>query len=118
MRRLLAPRGTFPHDLHVLGTPPAFVLSQDQTLQLKVDAVGNSPITCLLTNGVPSRSFKLVFCLARRIGTMADRHYHLVFKDRPRLAERFLYATTERESTPLPANLATLRFTRMARRIF
>ena len=24
-----------PFDLHVLGTPPAFVLSQDQTLQLK-----------------------------------------------------------------------------------
>src|SRR5690606_32781651 len=24
------------HDLHVLGTPPAFVLSQDQTLQKKV----------------------------------------------------------------------------------
>src|SRR5690606_1133732 len=23
----------FPHDLHVLSTPPAFVLSQDQTLQ-------------------------------------------------------------------------------------
>ena len=23
-----------PFDLHVLGTPPAFVLSQDQTLQL------------------------------------------------------------------------------------
>ena len=22
-----------PHDLHVLSTPPAFVLSQDQTLQ-------------------------------------------------------------------------------------
>ena len=26
---------TGPLDLHVLGTPPAFVLSQDQTLQLK-----------------------------------------------------------------------------------
>ena len=26
---------TFPLDLHVLGTPPAFVLSQDQTLQLR-----------------------------------------------------------------------------------
>jgi hypothetical protein len=26
---------TFSLDLHVLGTPPAFVLSQDQTLQLK-----------------------------------------------------------------------------------
>ena len=26
-----------PLDLHVLGTPPAFVLSQDQTLNLKVE---------------------------------------------------------------------------------
>src|SRR5690606_30639370 len=26
----------FSHDLHVLGTPPAFVLSQDQTLQFDV----------------------------------------------------------------------------------
>ena len=26
---------TFSFDLHVLGTPPAFVLSQDQTLQLR-----------------------------------------------------------------------------------
>ena len=25
---------TFSFDLHVLGTPPAFILSQDQTLQL------------------------------------------------------------------------------------
>ena len=30
--RRIAP--TFSHDLHVSGTPPAFVLSQDQTLQL------------------------------------------------------------------------------------
>ncbi len=28
------PKGAFSLDLHVLGTPPAFVLSQDQTLQL------------------------------------------------------------------------------------
>jgi hypothetical protein len=27
------PKGAFPLDLHVLSTPPAFVLSQDQTLQ-------------------------------------------------------------------------------------
>jgi hypothetical protein len=27
----------FALDLHVLGTPPAFVLSQDQTLQLKIE---------------------------------------------------------------------------------
>ena len=30
---LLAPEGTFAFDLHVLGMPPAFNLSQDQTLQ-------------------------------------------------------------------------------------
>ena len=30
----LTPKG--PLDLHVLGLPPAFVLSQDQTLRLKV----------------------------------------------------------------------------------
>ena len=29
------PKGALPYDLHVLGTPPAFVLSQDQTLQFK-----------------------------------------------------------------------------------
>ncbi len=34
------PKVTFSHDLHVLGTPPAFVLSQDQTLQFKPSRVG------------------------------------------------------------------------------
>jgi hypothetical protein len=29
------PKRAFPYDLHVLSTPPAFVLSQDQTLQTK-----------------------------------------------------------------------------------
>ena len=28
------PKVPFPHDLHVLSTPPAFALSQDQTLHL------------------------------------------------------------------------------------
>ena len=32
---LYSPLRAFPLDLHVLGTPPAFVLSQDQTLQLR-----------------------------------------------------------------------------------
>ena len=30
-----APKGFAPFDLHVLSTPPAFVLSQDQTLIFK-----------------------------------------------------------------------------------
>src|SRR5690606_18767356 len=32
VRRSSTPEGAFPLDLHVLSTPPAFVLSQDQTL--------------------------------------------------------------------------------------
>jgi hypothetical protein len=32
---LVYPEGALPLDLHVLSTPPAFVLSQDQTLQQK-----------------------------------------------------------------------------------
>ena len=35
----------FPFDLHVLGTPPAFILSQDQTLMLKV-------LSCQLLSGI------------------------------------------------------------------
>jgi hypothetical protein len=31
-----SPLRAFSLDLHVLGTPPAFVLSQDQTLQLSI----------------------------------------------------------------------------------
>ncbi len=31
------PEGALPLNLHVLGTPPAFILSQDQTLQLKAN---------------------------------------------------------------------------------
>src|SRR5262245_41274948 len=38
------PKPTFSFDLHVLGTPPAFVLSQDQTLQLIVDPASESPV--------------------------------------------------------------------------
>ena len=30
-----APKDTFPFDLHVLGTPPTFILSQDQTLRFQ-----------------------------------------------------------------------------------
>ena len=33
VRRSPEAEASFAHDLHVLGTPPAFILSQDQTLQ-------------------------------------------------------------------------------------
>ena len=35
VRRFLTPRGVFSLDLHVLATPPAFTLSQNQTLRTK-----------------------------------------------------------------------------------
>ncbi len=35
------PKGLEPFDLHVLAMPPAFNLSQDQTLQLKFDVSDN-----------------------------------------------------------------------------
>ena len=34
-RSTKSPKGSFALDLHVLGTPPTFVLSQDQTLQFE-----------------------------------------------------------------------------------
>jgi hypothetical protein len=34
---LYSPLRAFAYDLHVLSTPPAFVLSQDQTLQLDLE---------------------------------------------------------------------------------
>src|SRR5919199_1407611 len=39
---LLTPCGAFAFDLHVLGTPPALILSQDQTLMLNSLA----PVSC------------------------------------------------------------------------
>ena len=37
LKQLIASYSLSPLDLHVLGTPPAFVLSQDQTLELNPD---------------------------------------------------------------------------------
>jgi hypothetical protein len=38
VRRSSTPKRAFPLDLHVLSTPPAFVLSQDQTLHRKTQS--------------------------------------------------------------------------------
>ena len=42
VRRSSTPEGAFPLDLHVLSTPPAFVLSQDQTLHRKTNGQESS----------------------------------------------------------------------------
>ena len=45
VRRSCTPEGALPLDLHVLSTPPAFVLSQDQTLRRKTKPPRTSPKT-------------------------------------------------------------------------
>ena len=43
------PKPLAPFDLHVLGTPPAFVLSQDQTLEFNLQQIlSDLPLTSLL----------------------------------------------------------------------
>ena len=43
------PKPTFSYDLHVLGTPPAFVLSQDQTLKFLIlfKEISLPVVTCI-----------------------------------------------------------------------
>ena len=52
-----------PFDLHVLSAPPAFVLSQDQTLNLEFDS--SSP-----TFPFPGRSFACVFLVSHPESTV------------------------------------------------
>ena len=58
VRRSSTPEGAFPLDLHVLGTPPAFVLSQDQTLREQVVKTASS--TRVVTrSGIVGRSLTM-----------------------------------------------------------
>jgi hypothetical protein len=43
VRHSCTPERALPFDLHVLSTPPAFVLSQDQTLQTKLNKCSEKP---------------------------------------------------------------------------
>ena len=77
-----------PFDLHVLGTPPAFILSQDQTLMLKWCLCPASFIWhCLLLIRVASRSFDRSACswisqfIFLKILEFSGLHYCLFVKD-------------------------------------
>ena len=48
------PKSPFTLDLHVLGLPPAFVLSQDQTLQFDLIYIETCHSTSLLMIDIPS----------------------------------------------------------------
>ena len=72
---LLAPEGAFSFDLHVLGTPPAFILSQDQTLRSKGDPVSGAPAQ---TDSVPVWKC----CLSIRTAASGMRRIKINVKDR------------------------------------
>src|SRR5690606_4775300 len=76
----LSPEGLDSFDLHVLGTPPAFVLSQDQTLQKEKSdtALINETLTCCSVN-VRNQS---TFGIPR---TAPKRSSALRFEGRPNL---------------------------------
>ena len=73
----------FAFDLHVLGTPPAFVLSQDQTLQL-IFGTGASTGT-LTTEDRSSRSslarVELEYNEASNYSFCKAGTFYLVFKE-------------------------------------
>ncbi len=59
-RSTRSPKGPFALDLHVLGTPPAFVLSQDQTLQFE-------PLTSTTSSELTSQVRAIQFSKSRHI---------------------------------------------------
>ena len=79
------PKGAFPYDLHVLSTPPAFVLSQDQTLQFE---------PC---PGTP-RLYETVACDTRLFG---KREPSTQPKSRLELAKREIPSSTIRSNFPM-----------------
>ena len=68
-----------PFDLHVLGTPPAFVLSQDQTLQFEL------PVSNLL---LAFKSF---------LNCMARNSQHLLFGFQRTTRRRFRFSSVAAE---------------------
>ena len=71
------PKSTFTYDLHVLSIPPAFVLSQDQTLQLY-----NCIVLILFV------SFSLTCFATNQFLQIISNICYLVFKDPAKLLRR------------------------------
>src|SRR5262245_18924225 len=60
------PKPRFSLDLHVLGAPPAFVLSQDQTLREETGCLENQANCCLPSSSSPK-------CVIPRSAGTAER---------------------------------------------
>jgi hypothetical protein len=82
VRRSSTPEGAFPLDLHVLSTPPAFVLSQDQTLRDNFEHATRRPRNKRWRELVLSKTrqdmpcCRAVGCRSRRAGRAAMLEPH------------------------------------------
>ena len=77
VRRSSTPERAFPLDLHVLSTPPAFVLSQDQTLQQKpveksTPAKNTQKTRVQIAKGIPTTTPK-----GNGTGSNKTWHWHI-----------------------------------------
>src|SRR3982750_3252047 len=75
-----SPLRAFSLDLHVLGTPPAFVLSQDQTLQL---SIGASFLAHLKSRPAAKRDTTGALKALRASAILLSWTCYPVFRDRP-----------------------------------
>jgi hypothetical protein len=102
VRRSPVAEATFAHDLHVLSTPPAFILSQDQTLQF------DTLETCqgVASNPQPAQFRKYFTLRTRRSGHRSfnwslTRFLYLVFKE-PALASSQIESASETTTANRP----------------
>ena len=109
------PKLCSPLDLHVLSTPPAFVLSQDQTLMFNPYPVSLPPASgspkpsasCCKSGVYSLRNLTVLVCLIYSF-------HCIVFKDRAprsRSTQDLLYQSLPRLSTPFFNFLNFLFFT-------
>ena len=90
---LAPPKGRLPSDLHVLGLPPAFILSQDQTLRCTIvsllSSVSQVPLRCIKGSFPPgpaplgaTRAQALVLASDyQRTPQKLSPHFHLCFPE-------------------------------------
>ena len=98
---------TFPFDLHVLGTPPALILSQDQTLVCNLSSADGSwqTATAALENAAMDLSCEITRTCARVIH-LTTGTFNLIVKDR--IAFRLSGAPSVQNRLTTRANLPVL----------
>ena len=69
LKQLVASYSLSPLDLHVLGTPPAFVLSQDQTLSFNPLSLNRVSSTKFHSFGITVLFALLLFCIVFKVRT-------------------------------------------------